>query len=162
MESNPLPESPASVPPSVHELFDSYQREAHKTAGTMPDRDRVFMASMGLAGEAGEVVDELKKVHFHAKPFDRPKLVRELGDVLWYLAELATAHNVSLQEVAFVNIAKLRARHGGETFKLHAEQKREDVGPTIEECRAKFDNRAQFGRGSRAVHPENCNCGQCR
>lgn len=114
-----------------HEDFTSYQREAHKTAGTMPERDRVFMASMGLAGEAGEVVDELKKVHFHAKPFDRTKLVRELGDVLWYLAELATAHGVDLQEVAFVNLAKLRARHGGEGFKPHAEQKRamEDATP---------------------------------
>lgn len=104
--------------------FDGYQLEAHKTAGSMPPRDRVFMASMGLAGEAGEVVDELKKVHFHAKPYDREKLLRELGDVLWYLAELATAHELSLQDIAHANLEKLRKRHGGETFKPHAEQDR--------------------------------------
>lgn len=116
----------ANIAPQPHEDFASYQREAHKTAGTMPERDRVFMASMGLAGEAGEVVDELKKVHFHAKPYERAKLVRELGDVLWYLAELATTLGIDLQEVAFENLAKLRARHGGEGFKPHAEQRRDE------------------------------------
>ena len=129
MESNPLPT------PAAHESFAVYQREAHKTAGSMPPRDRVFMASMGLAGEAGEVVDELKKVHFHAKPYDREKLVRELGDVLWYLAELATAHELSLQDIAHANLEKLRKRHGGETFKPHAEQDR-----SPEACAREFDN----------------------
>lgn len=109
--------------------FRHYQAEAHRTAGDMPARDRVFMASMGLAGEAGEVVDELKKVHFHAKPFDRAKIMRELGDVLWYLAELCTAHDLDLGEVAAANLAKLRARHGGGGFKPHAEQKRDDAAP---------------------------------
>lgn len=129
MESNPGPVLAA------HESFAAYQREAHKTAGSMPPRDRVFMASMGLAGEAGEVVDELKKVHFHDKPYDRDKLLRELGDVLWYLAELATAHELSLQDVAHANLEKLRKRHGGETFKPHAEQDR-----SPESCAREFDN----------------------
>lgn len=106
-------------------LLDGYQLEAAKTsAPDRPIRDRVFNGAMGLAGEAGEVVDLLKKTHFHDKPLDLDALREELGDVLWYVAELATAHGFSLEAIAGENIAKLRKRHG-ETFKPHAEQVRE-------------------------------------
>ena len=65
----------------------------------------------GLAGEAGEVCDFLKKVHGHGKPYDRAALVKELGDVMWYVANLADAHGITLSEVATANVAKLRARY---------------------------------------------------
>jgi NTP pyrophosphatase (non-canonical NTP hydrolase) len=65
----------------------------------------------GLAGEAGEVCDLLKKVHGHGTPYDAEKLKKELGDTLWYLASLCTVHGFTLEEVAQGNIAKLRARH---------------------------------------------------
>lgn len=138
--------------------FAAYQVMAHRTAGEMTHHERVCMASMGLAGEAGEVVDELKKVHFHAKPFDRDKLVRELGDVLWYLAELATAHGIALGAVAEANIAKLRARHGDGGFKPHAEQDRSsevrtavDTQAGPDACAAKFDN-ADLNHGGQESH----------
>lgn len=65
----------------------------------------------GLAGEAGEVCDLLKKVHGHGKPYDAGKLKKELGDVLWYVANLANIHGFTLSEVAQANVDKLRARH---------------------------------------------------
>lgn len=85
---------------------DEYEREVLRTAGS---RNRL-MATMGLAGETGEVVDLVKKVEFHGKPLDRAALVKELGDVLWYLTALRLFEGITLDEVMTTNVAKLRAR----------------------------------------------------
>lgn len=69
------------------------------------------MAAMGLAGEAGEVVDLLKKHLYHGHSLDRDKLTKELGDCLWYLAVLAHLNGVDLADVAAANVVKLRARY---------------------------------------------------
>jgi NTP pyrophosphatase (non-canonical NTP hydrolase) len=66
---------------------------------------------MGLAGEAGETVDYLKKVLFHNKEFSKETLVGELGDVLWYVATLAGAVGLNLDDVATYNVLKLKARY---------------------------------------------------
>jgi NTP pyrophosphatase (non-canonical NTP hydrolase) len=71
----------------------------------------VLIWALGLAGEAGEVADLLKKVHGHGKPLDREQVKKELGDVLWYVANLADAHGFTLSEVAVTNVTKLRARY---------------------------------------------------
>lgn len=101
--------------------FDEYQKEAEKTSGsrnfsggfeTVWGEKRLMVACLGLTGEAGEVVDEVKKVVAHGHQYDRSKLVKELGDVLWYAAELASSIGVSLDEVATVNVEKLRKRYG--------------------------------------------------
>lgn len=65
----------------------------------------------------------MKKALFHDKPLDRERLQKELGDVLWYLAVAARELGYDLEDVARVNIAKLRQRHG-ESFKSHGEQSR--------------------------------------
>lgn len=69
------------------------------------------LGALGLAGEAGEVADLLKKHVHHHKPLDRGALVKELGDVLWYLAFLCEANGITLEEVASANAEKLRARY---------------------------------------------------
>jgi NTP pyrophosphatase (non-canonical NTP hydrolase) len=66
---------------------------------------------MGLAGEAGEVVDYLKKVYFHGHEIDKEKLKLELGDVLWYVSNLALLHEISLNDVGRSNIQKLEKRY---------------------------------------------------
>jgi len=92
--------------------LDEYQHQALRTAAHVrPDRDGWAMASMGLAGEAGEVVDELKKHLFHGHAYRRDALIRELGDVLWYAAVLAHLAGASLDEVATANVLKLRERY---------------------------------------------------
>jgi NTP pyrophosphatase (non-canonical NTP hydrolase) len=68
------------------------------------------LAALGLAGESGEVVDLIKKHVHHGKPLDRSRLVAELGDVLWYLAYLASIEGIDLAEVATANSRKSRAR----------------------------------------------------
>ena len=69
------------------------------------------MAALGLAGESGEVVDYLKKVIHHGHDLDRVKLAKELGDVLWYVAEVSSTAGISLDEVASMNIEKLKSRY---------------------------------------------------
>jgi NTP pyrophosphatase (non-canonical NTP hydrolase) len=69
--------------------------------------------AVGIAGEAGEVVDNIKKAIFHQHGLDRQKLKEELGDLLWYMAGLCTQLGLSLDEVMVSNIEKLRKRYPG-------------------------------------------------
>lgn len=94
------------------EKFDKYQVAAKRTLNTETQGLAKFAnLGMGLAGEAGEVCDYLKKVVFHGHELDREKLTDELGDVLWYLANLADSIDISLSEVATLNIEKLSKRY---------------------------------------------------
>jgi NTP pyrophosphatase (non-canonical NTP hydrolase) len=91
-----------------------YQQECLRTANSNPDatseRDRLANWALGLAGEAGEVADEIKKHLFHGKPLDREALLKECGDCAWYLAVLSHELGFSLPEVFASNIRKLRTR----------------------------------------------------
>ena len=77
---------------------------------TSPE-NRMSLAALGLAGEAGEYIELIKKHLFHGKDLDREKAVKELGDVLWYVMFAADSIGSSLDEVARVNDAKLRERY---------------------------------------------------
>lgn len=93
-------------------MFDEYQRAAMRAANKALAADEIILnAAMGMNGEAGEVIDHLKKARFQGGILDRTKLIRETGDLLWYCALMAEALDVSLAEIAQINIAKLRARY---------------------------------------------------
>lgn len=98
--------------------FKSYQQEAAKTARTdlvISDqrRQRLAIAAMGLSGESGEVVELLKKWIGHGHELDLDKVAKELGDVLWYIAEICTVLELDLEsDVAGPNLEKLKARYG--------------------------------------------------
>lgn len=74
------------------------------------DRDVLALGGMGLAGEAGECVDLIKKHLFHKVPLDRDKLIKELGDVRWYFEVLCHAAGITITEVERLNVEKLRKR----------------------------------------------------
>ena len=74
-------------------------------------KDILVNSVMGLCGESGEAVDIVKKHLFHAHVLDKEKLIKELGDVAWYLAEAATALDIPLEEIFEKNIEKLKARY---------------------------------------------------
>jgi NTP pyrophosphatase (non-canonical NTP hydrolase) len=67
--------------------------------------------ALGLAGESGEVVDLIKKQVCHKHGVDRDAIAKELGDVLWYIAAIATKLDLDLSEIADLNIDKLKARY---------------------------------------------------
>ncbi len=110
--------------------FDEYQRLAHRTSSFHGDdlgsSANLTMAALGLTGEAGEAADIVKKTVFHGHPLDRDKLAKEVGDVLWYVAEMASALGMSLSEIAAANIEKLRRRYP-DGFSTEASMVRTDV-----------------------------------
>jgi NTP pyrophosphatase (non-canonical NTP hydrolase) len=92
--------------------FFEYQNEAMRTAIPWDSSNEMMCnLAMGLAGETGEVVDYLKKVVFHKHDLDKGKIEKELGDLLWYIAVLASKLNIRLDDVAFYNVEKLKKRY---------------------------------------------------
>lgn len=91
--------------------FAEYQQEAERTAKGLSHDQRFVNFGMGLAGEAGEVVDYLKKVCFHGHDLNIDKLAEELGDLMWYIATIANTVGLSMERIAEQNIEKLRKRY---------------------------------------------------
>ena len=101
--------------------FQEYQDKSRETA-LYPNRDNNFIyPTLGLAGEAGEVAEKIKKVlrddAGQVSDDKKQELAKELGDVLWYLAQLATEMNLKLEDIAAGNLEKLFSRK--ERGKLH-------------------------------------------
>jgi NTP pyrophosphatase (non-canonical NTP hydrolase) len=76
-------------------------------------REQEIDGLLGLAGETGEVCDILKKYYAGVKTITSDDLKKELGDVLWYIAELCDVFGFTMEDIARRNIEKLAARHGG-------------------------------------------------
>ncbi|WP_067923697.1 nucleoside triphosphate pyrophosphohydrolase family protein [Alicyclobacillus shizuokensis] len=92
--------------------LNEYQELASRTARTdRPFLQTVANFALGVAGEAGEVVDEVKKLIYHGHPLDKDKMKKELGDVLWYTSQLARAFGIELDDIAITNLEKLKARY---------------------------------------------------
>ena len=87
-----------------------YQGFAQRTANPA-DPIRLATAGLGVAGEAGELAGAIKKHLSHGHELDKEHIREEIGDVLWYLAEIAAALDMTLEEVALANIAKLKRRY---------------------------------------------------
>lgn len=92
-----------------------YQQTAHHTSlNTAIGGDLVVYPALGLANEAGEVLGKLKKLYRdhggRLTPDAKAALAAELGDCLWYIAELATHLGLDLGTVAVGNLSKLRER----------------------------------------------------
>lgn len=112
--------------------LNEYQELAARTARPINEssdrsdtefRETVLIRALGLAGESGEVCDLIKKAYGHSHGVDVPKLVKELGDVLWYVAMLADVYNIDLDIVAMQNVNKLKARYP-EGFTVEASKTR--------------------------------------
>ena len=99
--------------------FRTYQRVAESTA-IYPEQHKILYPALGLAGEAGEVANKVKKLirdGFENAPKDwRDQIASEIGDVLWYCAALATDLNLTLGMIAGQNEAKLRSRQEAGTI----------------------------------------------
>ena len=92
--------------------INEYQKLAMTTLNKDLTKDEMLLnALMGLNGEAGEAIDLMKKHLFHGHGLDTDRLVRELGDIAWYLAEAATALGIGLEDILKGNVDKLKARY---------------------------------------------------
>ncbi len=94
--------------------FEEYQKQSRKTAVYPNLGDNFIYPTLGLVGESGEIAEKIKKVIRDDKGImsieKKEDLKKELGDVLWYLAQLSTELNLNLNEVAEANIKKLSDR----------------------------------------------------
>ena len=89
-------------------MMNDYQRAAASTA-IYPSTAAVTYPALGLAGEAGEVANKVKKI-MRDGVFNREAIADEVGDCLWYIAALCRDLNVDMQDVAIKNLKKLRDR----------------------------------------------------
>ena len=97
--------------------MNDYQKRAMKTAIYPADYKLVYPA-LGLAGESGEVCEKVKKyLRGDDSPNLRKDIEKELGDVLWYVANLAADLNIFLDDIATKNINKLRDRERRDVIK---------------------------------------------
>lgn len=91
---------------------NEYQKQAMATLNPALNRKDVLINSvMGLCGESGEAIDIVKKWLAQGHDLDKDHLAKELGDIAWYLAEAATALDLSLEEILQANIDKLKKRY---------------------------------------------------
>ena len=96
----------------MHMTINEYQKLAMTTLNPALDRKDVLINGvMGLCGESGEAIDIVKKWLAQGHDLDRDKLAKELGDICWYLAETATALDLSLEDIMAANIEKLKRRY---------------------------------------------------
>jgi NTP pyrophosphatase (non-canonical NTP hydrolase) len=91
--------------------LQKYSVLALSTAVDRSQMERMLEASMGMAGEAGEVVDLVKKIVFYGRGMDPQKLIEEMGDLVWYINLAIYALDTTWETVLATNIAKLSARY---------------------------------------------------
>lgn len=92
--------------------FDEYQELSMRTADrSLSDKDAMLLAAIGLGGETGEVMEIIKKKCFHFKDYEEADIIKEAGDILWYLALLMDTIGRTLSDAAVANVAKLAKRY---------------------------------------------------
>ncbi len=94
--------------------FNDYQKQSRKTA-LYPEQDNNYIyPTLGLVGESGEVAEKIKKIirdkQGKVDQEDRLAIEKELGDVLWYLSQLATELDIDFEDIAKSNLEKLNSR----------------------------------------------------
>lgn len=103
--------------------FKQYQQQAIRTAKRVERSWDLNHAALGLTGEAGEFADAIKKHVIYNQPLDNANCIEELGDILWYCALAAEALGVDLDEVAALNISKLKLRYPDVYSDLYAKKR---------------------------------------
>lgn len=89
-----------------------FQKEAERTLRNDLQYECVCSnMCMGLSGECGEVIDLLKKHIWQGKELDINDLIEEVGDVLWYIANLCNVNNITMEECMLANVNKLKKRY---------------------------------------------------
>lgn len=102
--------------PTFESDLNKYQELAARTLIANPPEFTntelmLLWNAMGLAGESGKVVDPIKKQVCHKHGINRNAIAKELGDVLWYVAAIATKLDLKLSDIANINIDKLKSRY---------------------------------------------------
>ena len=91
--------------------FNLYQDHASRTAKEMDDVSNILHATLGMTSEAGELASSIKGWMVYGKDLDVKNIVEEMGDIMWFIALMCKTLNISMEDVAVNNIAKLYERY---------------------------------------------------
>ena len=106
---------------------DAFEYRIQELRGEGFETHRLLTAAVGMSAESGEFTEVVKKIIFQGKPVNEENmfhLKRELGDIMWYVAQACMGLNVSLDEVIEMNVDKLRSRYPGGEFDVHQSENR--------------------------------------
>ena len=91
--------------------------------------ERLLTASVGMCAEAGEFTEVVKKIVFQGKPVTDENLFhlkRELGDIMWYVAQACMGLDTTIDEIIEMNVDKLKSRYPGGEFDVHYSENRKE------------------------------------
>lgn len=115
-----------SQPSKDHEAF-VYRLE--ELEGQEFPAERLLTASVGMCAEAGEFTEVVKKIVFQGKPVTEENLFhlkRELGDIMWYVAQACMGLDTTIDEIIEMNVDKLKSRYPGGEFDVHHSENRKE------------------------------------
>jgi len=99
---------------------------AEVAASLTPENAHLLHMAVGISGEAGELLDAVKKAAIYVKPIDRDNVVEELGDLEFYMEGLRQGVGISREETLNANIAKLSKRYASGKYSNQQAQERAD------------------------------------
>jgi NTP pyrophosphatase (non-canonical NTP hydrolase) len=108
---------------------DAFVYRVQELKGEGCDVQRLMTAAVGVCAEGGEFMEIVKKMAFQGKPYNEDNVFhmkRELGDIMWYLAQACIALDVSFEQLVEMNVEKLEARYPGGSFDVHYSENRKE------------------------------------
>ena len=109
------------------QITSTYSEFVKALLKQMPTREDYLMhAAIGISGEAGELLDAVKKTWVYGKPLDLENVREEIGDILFYVTAMMNMLGLDEEEIVLENVAKLEARYPGLTYTNEAAIARAD------------------------------------
>jgi NTP pyrophosphatase (non-canonical NTP hydrolase) len=108
---------------------DAFEYRIQELRGEGFETHRLLTAAVGMSAEAGEFTEIVKKIVFQGKPVNEENMwhmKRELGDIMWYVAQACMGLNISLDEIIEMNVEKLVTRYPGGEFDVHYSENRQE------------------------------------
>ncbi len=106
--------------------YDAFDKRVYELESQIPV-ERLLTAALGICAEGGEFTEVVKKIIFQGKPVNEDNIFhmkRELGDIMWYVAQACMALDTDFNEIVEMNVEKLKARYPGGEFDVHHSENR--------------------------------------
>jgi len=110
-------------------IYNSFDKRVYELQGQGFPSERLLTASVGMCAEAGEFTEVVKKIIFQGKPVNEENLFhlkRELGDIMWYVAQACIGLDTTIDEIIEMNVDKLKSRYPGGEFDVHYSENRKE------------------------------------
>jgi len=108
--------------------YSAFDKRTYELTKDIPV-ERLLTAALGICAEGGEFTEVVKKIVFQGKPVNEENLFhmkRELGDIMWYMAQACMALNTNFNEILEMNVDKLSSRYPDGTFDVHYSENRKE------------------------------------